>query len=259
MIESGGKMKKQSKAVLLQKENDEYKKQIQTLEEVNQRLLNNGEYSLFNSPTYYTMKEKIEFLEAVSQADKINIKNLEADLQKSKLNIEQVKLDNSRLMEHSRSDEGYFIGITDCEYDTKEYYALKLENRGLQGNIKALKEELDVKVGEISALQEKIGQLQWELVHMQQKQNKNEETDQQLTISDVQQMDHAIKIIEQELEQERKNREHVKSKAGRPPKIDAKAIAMISELYKKGYSMRAIASKMGCSVGSVHRLIKKDT
>ena len=245
-------MKKQGKVALLQKEIEEYKKQIQTLEEVNQQLLNNGEYSLLNSPTYYTMKEKIGFFEAVSQADQLHIKDLEADLQKSKLNIFQVKLDNNRLMEHINSDEGYFIGITDCEYDTKEYYGLKLDNRGLRGNIKALKEELDVKADEISALHEKIGQLQWELAQMRQ----SKVMDQQLAINKGQQ-DCSIKIIEQELEQERKDHEH-KSKAGRPPKIDAAAISMISELYKKGYSMRAIASKMGCSVGSVHRLIKKE-
>lgn len=70
--------------------------------------------------------------------------------------------------------------------------------------------------------------------------------------------DEAVAIIEQNIEQAKQLKSETRRKQGRPPKMDERTIALIHELKNNGHSIRDIASQVGYSVGSIHRVLKKD-
>lgn len=70
--------------------------------------------------------------------------------------------------------------------------------------------------------------------------------------------DEAVGIIEQNIEQSKQLKSETKRKQGRPSKMDERTIALIHELKNNGHSIRDIASQVGYSVGSIHRVLKKD-
>ena len=70
--------------------------------------------------------------------------------------------------------------------------------------------------------------------------------------------DKAVAIIEQNIEQAKQLKSETRRKQGRPPKMDERIIALIHELKNNGHSIRDIASQVGYSVGSIHRVLKKD-
>lgn len=70
--------------------------------------------------------------------------------------------------------------------------------------------------------------------------------------------DKAVAIIEQNIEQAKQLKSETRRKQGRPPKMDERTIALIHELKNNGHSIRDIASQVGYSVGSIHRVLKKD-
>lgn len=67
----------------------------------------------------------------------------------------------------------------------------------------------------------------------------------------------SIKIIEDNIEQDKELKKATQKKKGRPVTIDERQRALIFELHKNGHSIREIAKQIGKSVGSVHRIINE--
>lgn len=67
----------------------------------------------------------------------------------------------------------------------------------------------------------------------------------------------AGEIVGKNIQENDKLKSQIKKKSGRPAKIDEHQVALIRVLHEEGYSMRKIADQIGCSVGTVHRLLQK--
>lgn len=67
----------------------------------------------------------------------------------------------------------------------------------------------------------------------------------------------SIKIIEENIEQDKELKKATQRKKGRPVTIDERQRALIFELHKNGHSIREIAKQIGKSVGSVHRILNE--
>lgn len=89
---------------------------------------------------------------------------------------------------------------------------------------------------------------------------KNEELQRQLTelASASLTPEESMHIIEQNIEQSNELKKAARKKQGAPRKIDDRKVALMCELHKKGYSIREISKQVGCSVGSVHRLLNEN-
>lgn len=89
---------------------------------------------------------------------------------------------------------------------------------------------------------------------------KNEELQRQLTelASASLTPEESMRIIEQNIEQSNELKKAARKKQGAPRRIDDRKVALICELHKKGHSIREISDQVGCSVGSVHRLLKQN-
>lgn len=89
---------------------------------------------------------------------------------------------------------------------------------------------------------------------------KNEELQRQLTelASASLTPEESMQIIEQNIEQSNELKKAARKKQGAPRKIDDRKVALMCELHKKGYSIREISKQVGCSVGSVHRLLNEN-
>lgn len=68
----------------------------------------------------------------------------------------------------------------------------------------------------------------------------------------------SVAIIEHNIEQHKELKKATQKKQGRPSTIDERTIALMIELKSKGHSQRDIASQVGCSVGTVNRLLKQN-
>lgn len=89
---------------------------------------------------------------------------------------------------------------------------------------------------------------------------KNEELQRQLTelASASLTPEESIQIIEQNIEQSNELKKVARKKQGAPRRIDDRKVALMCELHKKGHSIREISKQVGCSVGSVHRLLNEN-
>lgn len=89
---------------------------------------------------------------------------------------------------------------------------------------------------------------------------KNEELQRQLTelASASLTQEESIQIIEQNIEQSNELKKVARKKQGAPRRIDDRKVALMCELHKKGHSIREISKQVGCSVGSVHRLLNEN-
>lgn len=89
---------------------------------------------------------------------------------------------------------------------------------------------------------------------------KNEELQRQLTelASASLTPEESMQIIEQNIKQSNELKKAARKKQGAPRKIDDRKVALMCELHKKGYSIREISKQVGCSVGSVHRLLNEN-
>lgn len=89
---------------------------------------------------------------------------------------------------------------------------------------------------------------------------KNEELQRQLTelASASLTPEESMQIIEQNIEQSNELKKAARKKQGAPRRIDDRKVALMCELHKKGHSIREISDQVGCSVGSVHRLLKQN-
>ena len=89
---------------------------------------------------------------------------------------------------------------------------------------------------------------------------KNEELQRQLTeLASVSLTpEESMQIIEQNIEQSNELKKAARKKQGAPRRIDDRKVALMCELHKKGHSIREISKQVGCSVGSVHRLLNEN-
>lgn len=89
---------------------------------------------------------------------------------------------------------------------------------------------------------------------------KNEELQRQLTelASASLTPEESMQIIEQNIEQSNELKKAARKKQGAPRRIDDRKVALMCELHKKGHSIREISKQVGCSVGSVHRLLNEN-
>lgn len=89
---------------------------------------------------------------------------------------------------------------------------------------------------------------------------KNEELQRQLTelASASLTPEESMRIIEQNIEQSNELKKAARKKQGAPRRIDDRKVALMCELHKKGHSIREISKQVGCSVGSVHRLLNEN-
>ena len=89
---------------------------------------------------------------------------------------------------------------------------------------------------------------------------KNEELQRQLTelASASLTPEESIQIIDQNIEQSNELKKVARKKQGAPRRIDDRKVALMCELHKKGHSIREISKQVGCSVGSVHRLLNEN-
>ena len=67
----------------------------------------------------------------------------------------------------------------------------------------------------------------------------------------------SIKVIEQNIEQDKELKKANQKKQGRPVTVTDTQRAVIFELHKNGHSIRAIAKQVGKSVGTVHRILNE--
>lgn len=89
---------------------------------------------------------------------------------------------------------------------------------------------------------------------------KNKELQRQLTelASASLTPEESMQIIEQNIEQSNELKKAARKKQGAPRRIDDRKVALMCELHKKGHSIREISKQVGCSVGSVHRLLNEN-
>lgn len=89
---------------------------------------------------------------------------------------------------------------------------------------------------------------------------KNEELQRQLTelASASLTPEESMRIIEQNIKQSNELKKASRKKKGAPRRIDDRKVALMCELHKKGHSIREISKQVGCSVGSVHRLLNEN-
>lgn len=89
---------------------------------------------------------------------------------------------------------------------------------------------------------------------------KNEELQRQLTelASTSLTPEESMRIIEQNIKQSNELKKASRKKQGAPRRIDDRKVALMCELHKKGHSIREISKQVGCSVGSVHRLLNEN-
>lgn len=89
---------------------------------------------------------------------------------------------------------------------------------------------------------------------------KNEELQRQLTelASASLTPEESMQVIEQNIEQSNELKKAARKKQGAPRRIDDRKVALMCELHKKGHSIREISKQVGCSVGSVHRLLNEN-
>lgn len=114
-----------------------------------------------------------------------------------------------------------------------------------------------------NAALEKIGRLERDLEMYQgflENSNKREEALQQKVTelaSATLTPEESIKVIEQNIEQDKELKKANQKKQGRPVTVTDTQRAVIFELHKNGHSIRAIAKQVGKSVGTVHRILNE--
>ena len=68
----------------------------------------------------------------------------------------------------------------------------------------------------------------------------------------------SVQVVEKNLNQTNKLKKATHKRKGRPCKINERQKALIFELHKNGHSMRDIATQLGYSVGSIHRILNEE-
>lgn len=172
------------------------------------------------------------------------------------------------------NDFGWFDSyenMSRSELVKRVHYVETISNRR-KATIQELKKELQSKRYDqyseedsitYNAALEKIGRLERDLKMYQgfvENSNKREaELQQKVTelASATLTPEESIKVIEQNIEQDKELKKANQKKQGRPVTVTDTQRAVIFELHKNGHSIRAIAKQVGKSVGTVHRILNE--
>lgn len=155
---------KQSKEAKIKELERRLKQTEGWLEETQKRnaeMAQQAENSFLNSATYHQMQQEIEFFKSLNKLNEINLASA-----------------NKRMCEHE-GDTEYWIGITECWREAKEYDKLREEIRELKGKVEQQEQSIADRDAEIKRLQwviakdkdkvqlavsmERIGQLEAEI------------------------------------------------------------------------------------------------
>jgi hypothetical protein len=216
----------------------------------NSEMVNNAEKEFLHSPTYNKMLQEIEYLKALKCLCENHIYDIKKTMKSSNDTVRQIYNDNKAFYEH-RTDDEYFIGITENWHAANEYIKLQNELRRLESVIEGQEQIIADRDNEISRLQEVISGDDAKSM-LSASQNRVSQLESELSLLRQQTANSdSNAIIEQNIEQLK-----TKRKPGRPAKIGDDKTSTVLELKKNGNSIRSIAKNVGISVGAVHRIIK---
>lgn len=164
-----------------------------------------------------------------------------------------------------------YRNISKSELVKRVHYVETISNRRAD-KIRELKKELlsnrydqyseEDSITYNAALQ-KISSLEYELemykTWLENSNKRKEELQQKVTelASTTLTPEESIKVIEQNIEQDKELKKANQKKQGRPVTVTDTQRAVIFELHKNGHSIRDIAKQVGKSVGTVHRILNE--
>lgn len=144
----------------------------------NAEMAQQAENSFLNSATYHQMQQEIEFFKSLNKLNEINLASANKRVRRADERLQQIYEDNKRMCEHE-GDTEYWIGITECWREAKEYDKLREEIRELKGKVEQQEQAIADRDAEIKRLQwviakdkdkvqlavsmERIGQLETEI------------------------------------------------------------------------------------------------
>lgn len=143
---------KEAKIKELEKRLADTMKWLEETQKRNAVLVEQAEQEFLNSPTHYQMQQEIEFYKSLNKLNDINLANAKKHTMRADENLRQVYEDNKRMCEHE-GDTDYWIGITECWREAKEYEKLREEIRELKGKIEQKEQAIADRDDEIRRLQ----------------------------------------------------------------------------------------------------------
>lgn len=254
---SGARKKYKTKTQRLTQELQERKQQIEVLEKKLGEYIALGKDIYRKSPEYLRANEMIDFLETVNKFNQITIELTERKYNKLLAQYNKMETDMKQFLKNDK-DLDYFIGCFNPLPHDRQMDELEASNIDLQSKVNSLTALLDARNEYISKLQEQFVASQKELNEIREAQNQAEvqekvtisENAQPTLLSIQSQAENIMKMIDAE----KKDR---KKKVGRPNLYTDEKIQLICELKNRGCSIRKISEIVGCSVGTVHRILKQ--
>lgn len=232
-----------------------------------------AEQSFLNSPTYHQMQQELDFYKSLNKLNEIHLANAKKQAIVATEHIQQIYKDNIRMCEHG-AELNYWIGITECWHDAKDYENLRSEIRTLKGNIEQKELAVADRDAEIHRLQLLTGEMKCQIAntpdscyieHKELELLRAENNELKKCIAGLEEQlfslssaanlkDHKSSFVERDIEHHKTG--NLPKKMGRPPVVDSQKIDSIIKLSSDGYSIRHIAEQLDMSVGNVHRYIK---
>lgn len=199
------------------------------------------------------------------QSKDAQIKQLQEDLQLAYKRLSELDEKNHRLIEQANkgfANSSYRFELEEERDFFKRFADLELKKYTKQGIDEFVSDEvlrLQELVGKYRLQLEENGINEHNIEHYENLLRERDEEIAQLKkqIEDLKNKQDCQKaVVETDISIIEHNIEQIERKAGRPPKITSDTVNFIVQLYKKGYSVRKIASQLKISVGTVHRYIK---
>ena len=249
------KKKYKSKTQRLSEALQESRNRIDVLDKKIQEYVNLGQEIYKRSPDYIGANEKISFLESVNRFNQMAIEVTEKKYLKLLVQFNKLQADMDQFrINHKNLD--YFIGCCNSHPISNQIEELERSNIDLQAKVNMLESQLQVRDEYVSDLQNRFVATQKELDDLRRGQkpisieeNPDMSKNPTSALSDIQkQAEDIIKTIDSGKGNHRG--------AGRPNLYTDEKIQLIYELKNRGCSIRNISKTVGCSVGTVHRILK---
>lgn len=152
---------KEAKIKELEKRLADTMKWLEDTQKRNAVMAEQAEQGFLNSPTYYQMQQELEFFKSLSKLNDIHLASAKKQTMRADEHLRQVYEDNKRMCEHE-GDTEYWIGITECWREAKEYEKLREEIRELKGKVEQQEQSIADRDAEIHRLQMVIGEFKCE-------------------------------------------------------------------------------------------------
>lgn len=249
------KKKYKSKTQRLSEDLQESRNEIDILEKRLKEYVNLGQEIYKKSSDYIEANEIISFLKAVNKSNKIAIELTEEKYLKLFVQFDKMQADmNQFCANHKNLD--YFIGCCNSRPISNQIKELERSNIDLQAKINMLEAQLKARDEYVSDLQDRFVTTRKELDDLRRwqkpisiEESQNMSKNPTSALSDIQkQAEGIIKTIDSGKGNHRG--------AGRPNLYTDEKIQLIYELKNRGCSIRSISKTVGCSVGTVHRILK---